>query len=287
MKFAAYLIAGVVIGLSVAWWQGMGASGGGIEGSLDAGDRAAIEQRISALERELERERLEREVLADRIETLRPVSGQPAGRSLIVRENSDVVELGPLPDEIQERIQLIRPERYADSESGREQRQIERFIDAGFAPDRAQWLLQREEELRMEALQARYDASRQGASEQQIADLTVSRLLREDLGDADYEKYLAAQGRPTSVNVREVLTNSPARAAGLLPGDEIVAYNGSRVFEMNELSNMTLASKPGSTVILEVERDGQLLQFYVEGGPLGITGGGRPIATVRDFTGGR
>ena len=277
MKFAAYLIAGVVIGLTVAWWQGIGASGGGVEPGLNAGDRAAIERRISVLEMELERERLERQALADQIEDFRSVAPVP-----VVGGDNEVTarvverERVRFPDGL--------PESAVQVERSLEQRQVDRFVAAGFAPDRAQWLLQREEELEMEALRARYDARQAGARDEEIADMTVSRLMREELGDADYERYLAGQGRPTSVSVREVLTNSPAREAGLLPGDEILVYDGNRIFEMNELSTLTQASKPGSTVVLEVERDGQRLQFYVDGGPLGISGGGR---SRRDFDGGR
>ena len=225
----------------------------------------------------LQRERMARELLTETVEALQSTEQLPVLRA------SD-----PTPARVETRDRVRFPEGLPESrveiERTREQRQIDRFVAAGFAPDRAQWLLQRQEELEMEALRARYDAGRNGASDEEIADMTVSRLMREELGDADYEKYLAGQGRPTSVSVREVLTNSPARAAGLLPGDEILAYNGTRIFEMGELSSMTQASKPGSTVVLEVERDGQRLQFYVEGGPLGISGGGR---SRRDFDGGR
>ena len=48
--------------------------------------------------------------------------------------------------------------RFGDSDEER----LERLMDAGFSADRAMWINQRTAELRMEALQAQYDAARDG-----------------------------------------------------------------------------------------------------------------------------
>jgi S1-C subfamily serine protease len=141
--------------------------------------------------------------------------------------------------------------------------------------ERAQYIMRREDELAMEVLQARYEATQNGADPAAVANLSTSQMMREDLGDTDYEKYLDALGRPTTINVREVLTNSPAQAAGLAPGDEIVGYDGKRVFDMNELTGLTYEGGPGSTVAIDVLRNGQPMQLYVERGPIGVSGGGR------------
>ena len=123
----------------------------------------------------------------------------------------------------------------------------------------------------MEALQAQYDAQRGGRP---VAPGAGVQSLRAELGDADYEKYLQAYGRPTTIPVRDVLASSPAERSGLQPGDEIVAYAGKRVFDMRELNSMTLEGTPGESVIVEVRRDGQNVQLVIPRGPLGITGGG-------------
>jgi predicted metalloprotease with PDZ domain len=162
-----------------------------------------------------------------------------------------------------------------------QQRQLDAYLAAGLTPERAQFIMRREDELEMEVLQARYDATQRGASQQEIANISSAQVMRKDLGDADYAKYLAGQGRPTSIGVRDVLTNSPAQVAGLQAGDEIVSYNGQRVFDMNELNAMTYEARPGSAVPLQVVRDGQTMQVYVESGPIGISGGGRST-TQRD-----
>jgi len=66
---------------------------------------------------------------------------------------------------------------------------------------------------------------------------------------------------------------SPAAAAGLLPGDEIVSYGGKRVFGQPDLNAFVLEGTPGETVVVEIDRNGQRLQVVVPRGPIGITGG--------------
>jgi S1-C subfamily serine protease len=150
-----------------------------------------------------------------------------------------------------------------------ERRFVEQLLAQGFSPDRAEWIVRRTEELRMEALQAQYDAQRGGRPVEPSGS-----TLRAELGDADYERYLSAYGRPTTIPVRDVLASSPAERSGLKAGDEILAYNGERVFDMRELNELTLKGVPGESVVVDVRRDGQNVQLVMPRGPLGITGGG-------------
>jgi membrane-associated protease RseP (regulator of RpoE activity) len=50
---------------------------------------------------------------------------------------------------------------------------------------------------------------------------------------------------------------SPAALAGLKPGDTVTAFNGVKVTGWTQLHNAILATKPGTTVSLTVDRDGQ------------------------------
>jgi hypothetical protein len=176
---------------------------------------------------------------------------------------------GPNPAAIAEARERFRRDPGARNEEA-ERRFTERLIEVGFAPDRADWIIRRTEELRMEGLQAQYDAQRGGRPVAQA----VTPTLRAELGDADYERYLQAYGRPTAIPVRDVLASSPAERSGLQPGDEIVAYAGKRVFDLPELTAMTLEGTAGESVVLEVRRDGQNVQLVMPRGPIGITGGG-------------
>jgi predicted metalloprotease with PDZ domain len=105
------------------------------------------------------------------------------------------------------------------------------LIDARLAAARADWILQRESELRFESMQARFEARN---SDNPLtwtdASLNPESMLRAEIGDAEYEMYLQANNRPTSVNISSVMASSPAENAGLRPGDEIVSYDGRRVF---------------------------------------------------------
>ncbi len=151
----------------------------------------------------------------------------------------------------------------------RERAEIEQLQNAGFAPDRAAWIQRRRQELRMEALQAQYEARRAGRPPP--SDFG-EQALRSELGDADYERYLQSMGRLTTVPVAGVLEGSPAQRSGLAAGDEIVAYSGQRVFDITELNELVLRGVPGESVVVDVRRNGQNLQLVMPRGPLGIWG---------------
>jgi S1-C subfamily serine protease len=127
--------------------------------------------------------------------------------------------------------------------------------------------------------------------------MDTQRALRAELGDAEYERYLTATGRPTQVQVMDVLASSNAERAGLQAGDQIVSYAGSRVFDVRELNALTREGSGGESVTVEVRRNGQTVQVQVPRGPLGVSsgavrgggpgGGGGPPGGGGGFRGGR
>ncbi|MEO6080579.1 MAG: PDZ domain-containing protein [Steroidobacteraceae bacterium] len=156
-----------------------------------------------------------------------------------------------------------------------QERENERIKAAGLTPERMQAINRRAEELRVAAMQAQYDAQRTG---QRVEGGNVELALRNELGDAEYERYLKATGRSTEVRVAEVYATSVAERSGLKAGDEIVSYGGTRVFDVRELNTLTTQGAAGGTVTVEIKRDGQTLQVSVPRGPLGVVsagGGGR------------
>lgn len=163
------------------------------------------------------------------------------------------------------------PDPAAMRERMREQ-QLERLVAQGFTRERAEWIERRTQELEVQAMQAQYEAQRSGRPGQGAMD--VEAALRAELGDTDYERYLTATGRPTQVQVMDVLASSSAERSGLLPGDQIVAYAGTRVFDMRELNSLTRDGNPGESVTMEIRRNGQTMQVQVPRGPLGLQGGG-------------
>lgn len=162
---------------------------------------------------------------------------------------------------------------------------IKALTDAGFSPARAQEIERLIDEQRVAALQSRYEAARRGdsgAAGNVEADETFStdEMLRSALGDEDFGRYLESMGRPTDITVVGVLSSSAAEQAGMLPRDQIVAYDGHRVFDVREITPLAVEGEPGAPVIVDIIRDGQAMQLVVPRGPLGIMAPVGPLETT-------
>lgn len=147
----------------------------------------------------------------------------------------------------------------------------ERLLAAGFTAERIAWIERRTDELKLAVIRAEHEAELEGREATRAETLTPAIVLRSEMGDVEYERYLRAIGAPTTVPVHGVLAGSSAATAGLLNGDEIVAYDGSRVFNLPELQLLTLSGIQGETVIVEVIRNGSRFQLALPRGPLGIS----------------
>ncbi|MEM7501513.1 MAG: PDZ domain-containing protein [Pseudomonadota bacterium] len=95
-------------------------------------------------------------------------------------------------------------------------------------------------------------------------------LLREELGDNAFDRYLFATRGANRVAVSTVIENSPAATAGLRPGDVIHSYGGERVFMNQELTELRSIGTRGIPVIVDVIRDGQHVQLTMPRGPMGV-----------------
>jgi S1-C subfamily serine protease len=72
----------------------------------------------------------------------------------------------------------------------------------------------------------------------------------------------------------DVLASSAAERAGLQPGDQIISYAGTRVFDTRELNSLTRQGTPNESVNVTVIRNGQTVNVQVPRGPLGVSSGG-------------
>jgi len=230
---------------------------------------AAVEDRIAALEVAVSEEREARRVLEDELvamygelDTLRAAAERRPMRPGEADEGEVVVSTSPGGS-----VRFSRGREVSDED----RRQA--MIDAGFSPQRADYILERESALQFQQMQARYQArtaENPGEAMRNLVDAATS--LRVELGEADYEKYLTANGESTSVGVRNVMASSPAEAAGLQPGDEIIRYDGVRVYNQRELMMRTWQgdNKATGNVVVEVMRDGNPMQVTLPRGPIGI-----------------
>ena len=226
---------------------------------------AATEDRVFALEAAVAQERNARLLLEEELQALYDELDQ-------IRSGSDEVS-EELDAEVQQQREAMRERaerfRAGDTAQGR----ADMLIKAGFSPDRAAWIMQRESELQMDSMQAMFDA-RQSGERPDRSRLDPDQALRAELGDVEYEQYLEANGRSTSVAVGSVLESSPGQRAGLQSGDQIVGYNGQRVFSYGELSEQTMSATPGQAVVVDIVRDGVPMQVVVDAGPIGISNRG-------------
>lgn len=228
---------------------------------------AAAEDRIRALEQAVAQERSARQLLEEELQILFAEVDELRESGTGAEERASV---SPEPAAAERQIRLVGEGRRGYSESDR----ADRLVEAGFSPARAEWILQREAELTMEAMQARFEAQRSGDMQAMFdAARQGTSGLRAELGDTEYERYLEAYGRPTTVSVRRVLESSPGQRAGLRPGDEIVSYAGQRVFSYDELSGELLQGQPGESVVVDIFREGMPMQVIIPRGPIGIEGG--------------
>jgi len=234
--------------------------------ATDFDSRADINHRLVALENAVSTERQARQMLEEEVFSLyeelelleRPAAGAGAVEAAAVMIEGSI-------DQRQMR-EMLRANRRDDSEQRRDA-----LISAGFSESRADWIIQRESELRMEAMQSRYKAMRSGEPMNMGYDFASPDFaLREEIGDAQYETYLQAHGRSTAVGVGAVFQSSPAHTAGLQTGDEITHYDGARVFNTFDLTRQTMVGDAGENVVVNITREGAPMQVLIPRGPLGI-----------------
>jgi len=227
----------------------------------DFDETAATEERIKALEVAVSEEREARQLLEDElfvlfaeIDRLEASSGDRGD----LRDDRDGTDV-----EAAVEVQRFRGGRSTGS-------QRDALIAAGLAPDRVDWILRRESELQFESMQARFEARNSETPQDWFnASMNPETMLRAEIGDADYEMYLEGNNRPTSVSISNVMASSPGEHAGLQSGDQIVNYDGQRVFSTWELVQQTMGGGEG-TVVVDLLRDGAPIQIVLPRGPIGV-----------------
>ena len=269
------VMASLAAGFAIGAWSAGEAPGPaettGVVQDFDTG--APLETRIAALERAVAGERDARLVLEEQLHALyaeleRFDSPEMDELLRTLTESSRAQQQARTQQQAARRDPAARMRNLREMRTGQ-------LVGGGFTPERAQQILELEDEVRMQALQAEYDAYRSGEVLNPWDVVQGSQNgLRERLGDAEYEKYLLAQGGRASVTVGDVIASSPANRAGLRPGDQILGYDGKRIFSMDELKSMAFSGDPGEDVIVDIERNGQRIQLVLPRGPMGITGSG-------------
>jgi hypothetical protein len=264
-KMLGLLAVGLAAGAAIAWYTRSEPAGSLLVAGTDA-QNIDVQKSLAALDLRV------RELTAQ-VQALQGSAGRPATAQ---GERAPAAAGGEprRPGDDWPPFERTQEDRAAIQERFKE-RELARITAAGLTAERMQAITRRAQELRVAAMQAQYEAQRTG---QRAPAIDVDQTLRKELGDAEYERYLKAEGRATEVRVMDVLATSVAERSGLKAGDEIVSYGGTRVFDPADLNTLTMQSTGGGSVTVEVKRDGQTMQVSVPRGPLGVTAApaGRP-----------
>lgn len=269
------LLAGFAVG---AWLGGEEATTGHSAQQAETGvlpESASAEDRLARLEQIIGEEREARIALEDTLamlfEEIERLEG-PGNRAVVDRrESAERVREAERGSSFGTRDWVIRYQ----------ERRVSRMVEGGFSEDEARQILQQESEAQYKAMEAAWEAQRNGETLDRFAPTNSTQsILRSEIGDDAYARYLEVQGQPTAVSVTQVLSGSPGTRAGMQAGDQVVRYNGARVFSMSDLRNQTMQGEPGEEVVIEIDRDGMRMQLTVPRGPIGITGNGANIRST-------
>ncbi|WP_299591996.1 PDZ domain-containing protein [uncultured Microbulbifer sp.] len=161
--------------------------------------------------------------------------------------------------------------------------QIRQLTEAGLSPERAAFIIDKQERIQYEQMQFSYEYhhlqnKRSDRAKELQANLQTysnpRRVFEQELTSAEFEQYLEAFGGRTEMEIGDLLEDTPAYEAGLRPGDKIIRYNNQRVFHMGDLRSQVYQAEPGSSVAVEIQRKGSSAPetIYIPAGPLGIRG---------------
>ena len=153
---------------------------------------------------------------------------------------------------------------------------VQTLIDAGISEDQAAWIQERLDEIELQKLYLRDRATREGWLEEPRYNkerreyLNAVTELRDEVGDDAYDRLLYTLGRANRVVIQDVLQNSPAAQYGLQGSDQIIEYDGQRIFGSKELSSLATQGSSGVMTLVRVKREGSIHDIYLPRGPLGI-----------------
>lgn len=224
-----------------------------------------LRQVISGMESDLREERAYRLELERRLEALAS-QNQTLANSNQSRQSIQAADESAQQDIVES---SLRRDESLMPDPGVEQ--VQSLVQEGISEREATEIVRLSEEYEMQWLQAQYEARQSGQPANGNLRAELAQQFKENLGEENYEKYLRAVGQTTSVTIRNVLESSPAQSVGLQSGDQIVSYEGRRVYNILELNQLTQVPNDTGFVTIEFIRNGSPMAVTVPKGPIGIT----------------
>ncbi|WP_428820859.1 PDZ domain-containing protein [Microbulbifer sp. MCCC 1A16149] len=267
----------LAVGAAVGQWIGSDSpSTPAIFASQPGAPKGNLGERVQQLEKTLEQTLKIQGQLLELVNELNsrfePGAGEEGTRHAgIAPAQHDMVSREPPQNHHQNRYDRMR------------ENQIRQLTEEGFSPERAAFIVDKQERIQYEQMQFSYEyhhmkdkrsPEAKALQEKMQTYSNPRRVFEDELTDAEFEQYLQAFGGRTEMEIGDLLDGTPAYEAGLRPGDKIIRYNNERIYHMGDLRTQVYQAKPGTSVEVEIQRKGSSAPetIYLPAGPLGIRG---------------
>ena len=257
--FLPALLGALVGGAGVAWLLGgFGDSPGGESVS------GALAGRSPNADTALEIARLRQEIAQERSLRTAPVATLPAEPA----PPRPLAAAPPVADDLPETSGAEVEAEAAKASPWFDAAALERV---GWSEDEVERVRQRWEEYQLAKLEVENQRARKVPGWKELGKrlFQIEVQARNDLGDEGYEAMRFAAGQNNRVVLSELLEISPASDAGLMSGDEVISYDGQRVFSAGALKFYTQSGEEGAWTEVRVLRGDEERRFFVRRGPLG------------------
>lgn len=228
-----------------------------VRGKADFEKEERLEYKIDRLERELVREKNINRQFGQRLKEIQ--------EDFVIQTDDKGVET----------VRFIAKERAEMAGEPVSEPLVKSLVGQGVSEDVAADLFERIGEKKMEILELRDQATREGwinteEYQDQLAKLALSsKEIRDEFGDDVYDRYLYASGKANRILIEDIYPDSQAEDAELKPGDIIVRYAEEAIFSVRDLRVATTSGVRGETVVMDILRDGEAMRVVVLRGPLG------------------
>jgi len=253
----ALLALGMAIGAAVVWI----AASAGRDASSTPAEGTSSESGTERLTEELARERADRAALEAHVAEL---------EAMLAEE----VTLGDLAPS----TEVGRPgepgEERAATASEKEPDWFDRdgLLAAGLPETDVDWireLFERYMSLRLEYEDARLRKGERSGLHAIRDELALEKQFRAEFGDEDFDAVRFAMNEQNRVILTELLEGAAGFRAGIRPGDEVISYDGERVFRPRDLKLLIAAGERDEPVEMRVLRDGEVVRVFMPRGPIG------------------
>lgn len=268
VKSIAAVVLGIAIGVLVMWLAG----GRGRESALDAAatgsapgssdNLASDAASVARLTEELSRERTDRVELEEQIAALEALLAERA-----LAEDAEPVAGGETGSDAE-------ADASGENASQPDQGWFDRdaLAGAGFAPDEIDWvreLFERAVTARLELEDARLREGQGNALNALRDELALEQTLRAEFGDEGFDAVRFAMNEENRVILTDLLESSAGFQSGIRPGDEVISYDGQRIFRPRDLKLLIATGERDQPVEMRLLRDGEVVRVFVPRGPIG------------------